>query len=142
MPEKVLRRGVVEVEALRRWGREPIGTRAVGQVVLIQHDFSSSPWVQYTLQIGKDPRTICASCLINVFTRGGDEVIRLSRYVRGVLTPFEGNLSEYALSRVVDALEGEDTPSGYQRFRVIRAEWTDALAGSGADAGKQAPPNR
>jgi hypothetical protein len=134
MPEKVLRRGVVEVETLRRWGRVPIGTRAVGQIALVQHDASSSPWVQYRLQIGSDPRQICASCLINVFARGGDEVIRLSRYVRGVLTPFEGNLPEYALSCVVDSLEGQDTPSGYQRFRVIRAEWTDAPAGPGADA--------
>jgi hypothetical protein len=132
MPEKVLRRGVVEVETLRRWGRVPIGTRAVGQIVLVQHDASSSPWVRYTFQIGGDPRMICASCLINMFTRGSDEVIRLSRYVRGVLTPFEGNLYDYALSRVVDALEGENTPSGYQRFRVLRAEWTDAPADSSA----------
>jgi hypothetical protein len=114
---------VVEVETLRRWGRVPIGTRAVGQIVLVQHDFSSSPWVQYTIQIGEDPRKICASVPIGTF---------------------EGNLPEYALSRVVDALEGEDTPSGYQRFRVIRAEWTDAPAGAdaGADADAARRPRR
>lgn len=124
MPENIMRQGVVEIETLRRYGRVPIGTRAEFPIFLVKHD-AGYYWAQYTLRIGEDPREIGVSCGINVFTGGGEETIRLSRYVRGVLKPFEGNLADYALSRVVDSLEEMNTPSGYQRFRVIRAEWSD-----------------
>jgi hypothetical protein len=122
MPRQ-LGQGVVEVETLRRYGRVPIGTRAHGSFVLTRWD-STTYWVDYTLRIGDDPREIGANCLINVFHGGSKEIVRLSRYVRGVLTRFEGNLADYAISRVVDSLEEMNTPSGYQRFRVVRAEWS------------------
>ena len=123
MPEQV-RQGVVEVETLRPYGRVPIGTRAEFPFFLVKHD-ATDYWVRYTLRIGEDPREIGMSCQVNVFIGGGEETVRLSRHVRGVWKPFEGNLAEYALARVVDSLEEMTTPSGYQRFRVVRAEWSD-----------------
>src|SRR4051794_25272890 len=101
MPETV-RQGVVEVETLRRYGRVPIGTRAQFPFFLVKHD-ARQYWVQYTVQIGEDPRQIGTSCGINMFT-DSEEIIQMSRYVRGVLKPFEGNLAAYALLCVVDSL--------------------------------------
>jgi hypothetical protein len=115
---------VVEVETLRRFGRVPIGTRAEFPFFLVEYD-TAGYWVNYTIRVGEGPRGIGVSCGINLFPRGGKKTIRVSRYVRGVLKRFEGNLADYALALVVDSLEEMNTRSGYQRFRVIRAEWSD-----------------
>jgi hypothetical protein len=123
MPEEV-GQGVVEVETLRRYGRVPVGTRAVFPIVLVKED-ATHYHAQCTIRVGEDPRETTFICLISGITGGSEETIRLSRYVRGVLKPFEGNLAAYALSQVVDALEEMNTRSGHQRFRVVRAEWND-----------------
>lgn len=117
-----LRQGIVEIETLRRYGRVPIGTHARGPMILEKYD-KASYWVSYTISIADDPRKLKVSCGINVFSGKPGEVVRLKRYVRGVLTPFEGTLEEYAVASVTDSLVEMNTPGGYQRFRVVRAEW-------------------
>src|SRR5262249_35174591 len=116
-----LRRGVVEVETLRRYGHVPVGTRAVLPVSLYQRD-ATNYVAHYPLRIGKDRRKCDVSCLI---TWGGEETTRMERYVQGVLKPFEGTLADLALLRVVEGLEAWKTRSGHQRFRVIRAGWNE-----------------
>jgi hypothetical protein len=118
-----LRRGVVEVETLRRYGHVPVGTRAVLPVSLYKCD-ATRYVAHFPLRIGKDPLKCDVSCLIT-WGGGEEETIRMEWNFRGVLKSFEGTLAEFALLRVVEGLEYDTTRSGHQRFRVIRAEWNE-----------------
>jgi hypothetical protein len=140
-----LRRGVVEIETLRRYGRSghvPVGTRAVlpvslykcpnpdhlpalPRLVLPVSSFKGDATeysAHFPLIIGDD----CSGGDWNVIIPwGGDEeeTIRMVWTFGGVSKPFEGALAEFALMRVVETLEYAKTQNGHQRFRVIRAEW-------------------
>jgi hypothetical protein len=116
---ETVREGVVEIETLRRFGRVPVGTRADCPISLVKYDVRTY-WVHCTIRIADDPREMGISCMFNW---GNEKTMRVQRHVRGVWKRFVGSMADYALSSIVDAVEGMNTKSGYQRFRVIRAQW-------------------
>lgn len=141
-----LRRGVVEIETLRRYGlRVPVGTRAVLSVSLYKHEVTRyTPYFRLRVGAGGDMCDVpvnysahfplsfgkgLGGCDVNCnipWGWGERETIQMEwKDRRGALKPFEGTLAEFALLRVVETLEQEETRGGHPRFRVIRAEWTD-----------------
>jgi hypothetical protein len=109
------RRGVIEIELLRRYGRTPAGTRAVGWF-----EVSEFPHVYFNhqrelhIQVDGEPRVIGGA---GWFT-----------WVPAPGTPpetAEAALLERVLRDVVSLVEEQQTSAKHQRFRVVRAEWQD-----------------
>lgn len=120
------RRGVVEIETLRRYGKIPIGTKAEGWFELAEnsHDYLAHS-LSYRVQIGDDPRTI-GSVLYFHWGRDTDEPSEFYQYHQKECRQFfAANLFDYAILKIQLLIEDQCTSSGYQRFRMVRAEWQD-----------------
>jgi len=120
----LLRRGVIEVETLRRYGRVPPGTRARGSLTLSR---TGSSYLGYCLkihiQVGSDPRPV--GCEIH-FEWDRAESVPLTWWTafRGGCVKVEArDLFDGAIQQATLHIEDQSTRKGHQRFRVTRAEW-------------------
>jgi len=113
------RRGVIEIELLRRYGRTPAGTRAVGWF-----EVSETGEVYFThmrevhIRVADDPRVV-----------GGPAWFPWPREPGVSPAASEARLLERVLWDVVRSVEERQTKTKHQRFRVVRAEWEDGPAG-------------
>jgi hypothetical protein len=120
------RRGVIEIELLRRYGRAPAGTRAVGWFEVSEH-----PHVYFThvrelyIKVTDDPRTVGGKAWFPWAPPPGTPAA----------DSFAG-LLDRVLRDVVSRVEEERTSANHQRFRVVRAEWEDRTEATGAEAGE------
>jgi len=126
---KLPRHGIVEIETLRRYGRVPAGTRAVGSFALwgrpVQPGQRRFEVLLTEISVGDDPRVV-RLCVSSDFTARGDRPRTWSMMHRGKMHEFHAaDLSVYLLQELTLALESQSTSTGAQRFRVVRAEWQD-----------------
>jgi hypothetical protein len=126
------RRGVIEVELLRRYGRVPAGTRAVGWFELTEN---SGPITTHAfevhIRVADDPRVVGGKLFFTWKRERIDESYTRMVFYRGRRqTVSAANLFEYVVQNVVRYVEGLDTSAKHQRFRVVRAVWQDGAAGS------------
>lgn len=109
------RRGVIEIELLRRYGRTPAGTRAVGWFEVSEH-----PHVYFTHQrelhipVADEPRAV-----------GGKAWFPWAPAPGTTPAASAAGLLERVLKEVVSRVEEERTSAKHRRFRVVRAEWLD-----------------
>lgn len=120
------RRGVIEVELLRRYGRTPAGTRAVGWF-----EVSENPHVYFThlrelhITVADEPRTV-----------GGKAWFPWAPPPGTTAAASLAGLLDRVLRDVVSRIEEERTSAKHQRFRVVRAEWEDQAEATGAATGE------
>jgi hypothetical protein len=124
------RRGVAEIELLRRYGRLKVGTLATitfrlefKEVVVME----GKDVGQYELivdgRVADDPRRIQSYQSIGWGFNTTSWFFMSSRTER---IRFEGDVFDYALLTVRHGLERRDTESKQQRFRVVEVRWEDA----------------
>jgi hypothetical protein len=131
------RRGVIEVELLRRYGRTPAGSLAVGWFEVAEAPDSSFFTHVYDLriQIADDPRTIGGKLYFIWKPRRLDEPYTRDVFHRGTRSVVTAaDIFEYVVQGVVRYIEGLDTSAKHQRFRVVRAVWQDRVSPDGHDA--------
>ena len=109
------RRGVIEIELLRRYGRTPAGTRAVGwfKVSATGEDYFTHVW-EVRIQVADDPRVV-----------GGPGWFPWAPPHGTSRAASEAGLLEYVLQKVVRSVEERRTAAKHQRFRVVHAAWQD-----------------
>jgi hypothetical protein len=109
------RRGVIEIELLRRYGRTPAGIRAVGwfKVSATGEDYFTHVW-EVRIRVADDPRVVGAQCWFQWAPPRGT-----SRAAS------EAGLLERVLREVVRDVEERRTAAKHQRFRVVHAAWQD-----------------
>jgi hypothetical protein len=120
------RRGTVEIETLRRYGRVPVGTRAVGWFVL---SVDAGPYLnhclEYRIQVGEDARLVGGSLYFS-WDRGVDESDTWGMFHRGAWVQFHAaDLFDATIQHLTHLIEDQSTSAGHQRFHVIRAEWQE-----------------
>src|SRR5262245_51645141 len=100
------RRGVIEIELLRRYARTPAGTRAAGWFPVSKNDndyFTHGRRLR--IQIADAPRVVDLPCWFPWTPPRGSP-------------RSEAALLEYVLRGVVESIEERKTGAGHQRFRV------------------------
>src|SRR4051794_9377820 len=109
------RRGTIEIELLRRYGRAAAGTRAAGWVTLSENDHPYFTHVrELHIRVSDDPRVV-----------GGPRYFPWAPPPGASPADAEARLLDQVLREVVSRVEEERTPAKHQRFRVVRAEWQD-----------------
>jgi hypothetical protein len=126
---KLPRHGIVEIETLRRYGRVPIGTRAVGSFALwgkpVPPGHRRFEFLQTHIQVGDDPRIVMMNS-ISDWTAREDRPHTWHTMHRKKMQAFHAaDLSGHLLQSVTNYLEGLSTGTGQQRFKVVRIEWQD-----------------
>jgi hypothetical protein len=121
----IKRKGVLEVETLRRYGRMPAGTRARGWFRLTGPLQDGWYGVRGKFRVGDDPRVV--QVYVDFMWDGApDEKVTRGVMRHGKHEWVKVDLMGNALRTVVESVEGRKTSTGNQRFRVIRAEWSSA----------------
>jgi hypothetical protein len=107
------RRGVIEIELLRRYGRTPAGTRAVGwfEVSEFPHVYFNHQ-LELHIQVADEPRVV-----------GGTGWLTWVPPPGMLPEAAEAALLQRVLHDVVSLVEEQQTSAKHQRFRVVRAEW-------------------
>ena len=121
------RRGIVEIETLRRYGRIPPGTRVRGAVVLTRRTDPSclGYGLKVRLEVKDDPRPVAFDLDFD-WDRGEDEPATWWEFFRGKHTRIQAdNLLDAAGKHLTHEIESRNTGTDHQRFRVIRVEWKD-----------------
>jgi hypothetical protein len=123
------RRGVAEIELLRRYGRLKVGTRATipfrlefKEIVVME----GKDVGQYELiidgHVANDPRRLLSYKPIGwLFNKTNWFFIPR----RGESFRFQGDVFDYALVSAETSLESRTTDSKQQRFRVLSVTWQD-----------------
>jgi hypothetical protein len=121
------RKGTIEVETLRRYGRTPAGTRAVGWFKVSENSdrYMTHKW-EVRIRIGADPRVVRCQCYFPWHHKRIDEPHTYGVFHRGKHLTFSAtDLFDWVVQDVVRFVESLNTGAKNQRFRVIRATWQD-----------------
>jgi hypothetical protein len=136
------RRGVIEVELLRRYGRTPAGTRAVGWFTVSE---SPGPYMTHVwevrIRVPGDPRVVGCQCYFPWQQERIDSLYTVGIFYRGAhQTVSAAGLFDYVAQDVVRFVEGLDTSTKQQRFKVVCAAWDDQSVGAGQEVTAAAEP--
>src|SRR5262245_56506566 len=118
------RKGIVEIETLRRYGRVRVGTRAEGSFVLAPPE-GKSTWYSLTIRIliADDPRPV-GPVLYFPWPAKLDDPRTWWQSHRGSSREVKArDFWDGVIQKLILMLEDESTSQGHQRFRVVRAEW-------------------
>ena len=121
------RRGIVEIETLRRYGRVPAGTRAEGSFALCEGPKRPGvPRFQILLAeipVGADPRPVRVNVSGDFLASGDGPRTWYAMHRRAMQEFHAPDFPGYILTELAHYLEDKSTSTGAQRFKVVRAEW-------------------